>query len=122
MNFLDAKLEPEGRWIEFADASRLSLQEPGPLSHRGRQVTLGIRPEHLDPAADGDGTIKLRVDHVEILGAGTLVYGHFGAAEAVLTAILPGIHHFERNAVLPLAFTPQNLHLFDPKSGDRLVD
>jgi sn-glycerol 3-phosphate transport system ATP-binding protein len=83
---------------------------------------LGIRPEHLDPAADGNGTIKLVVDHVEILGSGTLVYGHFGGTEAVLTAILPGVHHLERNTVLPLAFSQQNLHLFDPQSGDRLVD
>jgi sn-glycerol 3-phosphate transport system ATP-binding protein len=122
MNFFDATLEPEGRWIELADASRLTLREPGPSSHRGRPVTLGIRPEHLDPAADGSGSITLRVDHVEILGAGTLVYGHFGGAEAVITAILPGVHHLERNTVLALAFSPQNLHLFDPQSGDRLAD
>jgi sn-glycerol 3-phosphate transport system ATP-binding protein len=122
MNFLDAKLGPEGRWIELTDASRLPLREPGPASHRGQPVTVGIRPEHLDPAADGNGTIKLVVDHVEILGAGTLVYGHFGGTEAVLTAILPGVHHLARNTALPLAFSQENLHLFDPQSGDRLVD
>ncbi len=121
MNFLNAKLELEGRWVELGDASHLPLHEPGPRSHRGKDVTVGIRPEHINPATDSECTIKLRVDHVEILGSGTLVYGHFGGDDAVFTAIQSGIHHFDRHTVIPLAFSPQKLHLFDPESGDRLV-
>ncbi len=40
----------------------------------GQQVTLGVRPEHLAPPAEGDGTIKARVFVVERLGGETYAY------------------------------------------------
>jgi len=82
------------------------------------QVTLGIRPEHVEPAP-GRAMFNLSVDFVEALGADTLVHGHLGA-DAPLTVRLPGITRVAAGDVVPLTVSPQHLHFFDAQSGARL--
>ncbi len=60
------------------------------------------------------------MDHVEVLGADTLVHAHFGEDNTLLTVRLPDVHHFVKNAILPLEIPPQKLHLFDKQTGDRI--
>ena len=87
----------------------------------GQEVVLGIRPEHFELAAESaEGMLPLRVDHVELLGADTLVHGHFGEDKNSLTIRLPDVQHFTKHTVLPLAIPPSKLHLFDPASGKRI--
>ena len=50
-----------------------------------KPVILGMRPEHIEIAADKAAGFRLTVAHVEILGADTLVYGHFGQDRIPLT-------------------------------------
>jgi sn-glycerol 3-phosphate transport system ATP-binding protein len=84
----------------------------------GRQMILGIRPEHVELARDRP-MFNLAVDFVEALGADTLVHGHLGA-DAPLTVRLPGITRVAAGDVVPLAVLPQHLHFFDAQSGVRL--
>jgi len=60
------------------------------------------------------------VDHVELLGADTLVHGHFGEDKTSLTVRLPDVQHYEKQTILPLAIPPQKLHVFDKESGERI--
>jgi sn-glycerol 3-phosphate transport system ATP-binding protein len=120
MNFLPVPLSPDGQWAELPGATRLPLQNGGIPSHGGQEVILGIRPEHCDLAGERAGMMHLNVDHVEILGADTLVYGHFGENKTRLTVRLPAIHHFERSTTLPLVVSAKNLHIFDMESGKRI--
>src|SRR5881394_4064946 len=50
-----------------------------PMKRDGREVLLGVRPEHLEPCAQGDATMTVDIDLIEPLGSDTLVYGHIGA-------------------------------------------
>ena len=86
----------------------------------GLGVILGIRPEHCDLAGERAGMMHLNVDHVEILGADTLVYGHFGEDNARLTVRLPALHRLEKNTILPLVVSSKNMHIFDKESGKRI--
>lgn len=85
------------------------------------EILLGVRPEHFEVVAPEKGQLDLKVDHVEILGADTLVYGHCGQDRAELTVRLPDVHHFKNGTTLPLAVEASRLHLFDPQSGRRLT-
>ena len=76
----------------------------------------------LELVEEGVSTMRLRVSHVEILGADTLVHGHLGEDKMVVTVRLPDVRHLERNAILPLAVSSRKLHLFDPETGNRLGD
>ncbi len=120
MNFLPVPLSADGQWAELPGATRLPLQNGGIPSHGGQEVILGIRPEHCDLAGERAGMMHLNVDHVEILGADTLVYGHFGEDKTRLTVRLPAIHHFEKNTIIPLVVSSKKMHIFDKKSGERI--
>jgi sn-glycerol 3-phosphate transport system ATP-binding protein len=120
MNFLNAHLSEDGEFVEVSGARPLPLPNEGLPNHGGKEVVLGIRPEHFELADDASGLMHLSLDHAEILGADTLVYGHFGAHNTSLTVRLPAIHHLEKSAVLPLAASSKNLHVFDRESGNRL--
>ena len=121
MNFLEVRLSADGRSAELPEGVRLPLPGEGLAQFAGREITLGIRPEHLEPAAEGRGVMPLRVDHVEVLGADTLAYGHFGNDRRSLTVRLPAVRQLAKNTLLPVAVAAANLHVFDAESGKRLA-
>lgn len=81
---------------------------------------MGIRPEHFKLAEEKQGDLHLRVDHVELLGADTLVHGHFGEDKTSLTVRLADVQHFKKHTILPLVIPPQKLHVFEKESGRRI--
>ena len=66
------------------------------------------------------GAINLTVDHLELLGADTLVHGHFKGEEKGLTISLSDIKRFEKHTILPLNVSPEKVHLFDMEHGKRI--
>jgi sn-glycerol 3-phosphate transport system ATP-binding protein len=118
MNFLRGRVATDGDTVELPDGERLRLSEPQPA---GRPVTVGIRPEHLLPAAAGADTLTLSIDLVEALGADTLAHGRLGASEASILARLPGSSTVKAGDRLTFSIAPGELHLFDAESGKALA-
>ncbi|GGF23459.1 sn-glycerol-3-phosphate import ATP-binding protein UgpC [Aliidongia dinghuensis] len=116
MNFLEATVGEGGR-ITLTGGTVLT----GPVAvPTGIDVTLGVRPEHLVLATDGEAMAHLHVEMVELLGADTVVYGTLGAGGPALMLRLNGIATVASGERLPLGFPPDRLHLFDRQSGRRL--
>ena len=90
-----------------------------PDKRDGRDVLLGIRPEHLEPCAESEATLVVDVDLIEPLGADTLVYGHVGPNGARIAARLHASID-ARTGRLPLRYDPSQRHYFDPGSGERI--
>ncbi len=120
MNFLDVRLNPVGDTVEFPGGVRLPLANGSLPAHGGREVVMGIRPEHFELAEEKAAALHLKVDHVEHLGADTLVHGHFGENKDLLTLRLADIRPFKKNTMLPLVLSPAKIHLFDKKTGIRI--
>jgi sn-glycerol 3-phosphate transport system ATP-binding protein len=120
MNFMDAGLSADGDSVEIPGGVNLPLGNGKLPEFAGQEVVIGIRPEHFELAEDQDGVMHLNVDHVEVLGADTLVHGHFGGEKASFTVRLSGIQHFEKSTVLSLVVPAGNLHLFDIETGKRI--
>jgi sn-glycerol 3-phosphate transport system ATP-binding protein len=117
MNMLGGRSIDDGFMAGSGNGVRFSV--PGiPPAVAGREITLGIRPEHVEIARDRP-MFNLTVDFVEALGADTLVHGHLGP-DAPLTVRLPGITRVAAGDVMPLAVSSQHVHLFDAQSGARL--
>jgi len=116
MNLLPARLGEGGR-IDLGGGA--ALQAPGPNgAAAGREVTLGIRPEHL-LAGGAAGGPALTVEVTEELGADTLAHGRLdGGPELVLR--LPGTRAVAPGERIALAVPPDRVHLFDRASGRRL--
>jgi sn-glycerol 3-phosphate transport system ATP-binding protein len=118
MNMLPARLSADGSQVEL-DGARLSVNAPA--GHAGRDVMLGVRPEHVALAPGQAEAVALAVDFVEALGADTLVHGRLGRSGPALTVRLPGSARVAAGDTLSLLVPPAHLHLFDGASGARLL-
>jgi len=92
-----------------------------PEKRNGRDVLLGVRPEHLEPCAPGDAGMTVDIDLIEPLGSDTLVYGHIGA-ERTGARVAVRLHQSvdARTGHLPVRYAPAHVHYFDPASGKRI--
>ena len=82
----------------------------------GREVEVGIRPEDLRLAGNGEGALTFVKDFAEELGATRLFHGMVGDAAVVvaLSGPAPAGDRFG------LSTAPEAVHLFDPASGNSL--
>ena len=120
MNFLTSRLSSNRRTIEIPGSINSPVDSGDLQDYGGKEIILGIRPEHFELTETIEGAMQLSVNHVELLGADTLVHGHFGDEKTQLTVRLPDIYHFKRGSTLSLTISPEKLHLFDVESGSRI--
>ncbi len=120
MSFTPARISSDGNRIEVHDGVEFELPDKLGQGNANRKVVLGIRPEDLSLAQNGDNGRHLVVRLVEHLGADTLVHGHFGGAMTDMTIRLNGIRKFSHGETLPLHVNADKLHLFDPETEKRL--
>lgn len=112
MNFAKARIE--GGEVKFANGSALSLEKAwggDAQSVEGRQVIVGIRPEHFSPDAASELLIKAHVQVVEPLGGDTLV--HFSIGDDMLTARMPPEMRPEVGLEMQIGIDAGKIHLFD---------
>jgi len=88
-----------------------------PARLNGREVLLGVRPEHLEPCGESEADFVAAVDLVEPLGADTLAHGTVEGARIVVR--LSGAQRVSEGR-LPLRFDPERRHYFDVGSGARI--
>jgi sn-glycerol 3-phosphate transport system ATP-binding protein len=112
MNFLPATLSHGGAAATLANG--LVLPMPGRMGEEGRKLTLGIRPEHLEP---GEGGLAASIELVEPLGSESVLHGRLPDGTPI-TARLPGAVHAD--GAMGLLIPPQQLHVFDAASGKRI--
>jgi sn-glycerol 3-phosphate transport system ATP-binding protein len=117
MNMLPARVAADAASVEL-DGLRFSVQAL--VEHAGREVILGVRPEHVVLVEGQAGALELPIDFVEALGADTLAHGYLGKSRFPLTVRLPGSARVVAGDALSLVVPPQSLHLFDARTGARL--
>ena len=123
MNFVPCRLAANGAGlaVELDGGARLAVPrslESAYRAHAGRELVLGLRPEHLGERAAGapaEAALALDVDVVEPQGIDTLALGRIGAHE--VCARLPGNCSARPGARLELAADMNCMHLIDPATG-----
>jgi len=115
MNFLKGRLARNGSGLEVVLGEGLRLPAPAGVAAQleGKEVTLGVRPEHLAVRANG---LPAEVVVVEPTGADTQIFCKVGGTE--VTAVVRERHEFKPGEMIRLA--PDLTFLFDPASGRRL--
>ena len=88
-----------------------------PARLNGREVLLGVRPEHLEPCGESDAAFVADIGLVEPLGADTLAHGTVEGTRIVVR--LTGAQRVSEGR-LPLRFDPAQRHYFEAGSGARI--
>ncbi len=112
MNFLRARIE--GARISFSDGVDFSLPLETTLE-TGREVVLGIRPEHLEVAAEG---LEAEVVVIEPTGSETQLFARVGGQE--ITAVFRERHPFAPGQRIRLRPQADRVLIFDSSSGQRI--
>jgi multiple sugar transport system ATP-binding protein len=116
MNFLDGT-QRDGALV-VANGARLPLDR-AQAANDGRSMVYGIRPEHLDLAANDDaGGIEAEVVVIEPTGSETQLVARIGQQE--LIAIFRERHAFAPGQKIRLKPRAPVAHLFDASSGQRI--
>jgi len=115
MNFLGGKLARNGGGLDVVLGEGVRVPAPRGLGAAldGKEVTLGVRPEHLAVRDDG---LPAEVIVVEPTGANTEIYCKIAGRE--VTAVVRERHGFQPGARIRLA--PELTFLFDPATGARI--
>lgn len=112
MNIL--KGECQSNQIKLSSGAALKVNS----KHNG-EVNVGLRPE--DFTIDEKGTIKLKVELVELIGANTLIHGRLENSNEILVASIAGVISDSKiGNHINLSFNENKLHLFDINSDQRI--
>src|SRR5258708_2527740 len=115
MNFLSGRMVRNGTGLAVAVGGGVQLPMPVRAAiPEGREVVVGVRPEHFAVADDG---VPAEVVVVEPTGADTQIFCKLAGTD--VTAVVRARHAFSPRAAGRLQ--PQMTHLFDPSSGARLA-
>ena len=88
------------------------------------RVTVGVRPESWRIVTAEEGGLPVKVTVVEELGADSFVYGTCdveGTPSNVIVRVA-GRQHPQKGETLYVTTDPQNVHVFDTETGERLSD
>ena len=124
MNILHGSLQSDpvlALVLELAPGVRVPLGDARvPPEWIGRDIAVGVRPEHLMPADASDANaFSPEVEVVEPVGNEVFLYLRFGSA-ALVSRVPPNLHQLSPGDPLPLRFAPGSVHFFDPTSGLRI--
>ena len=116
MNFLQGRAN--GGNLEMPGGTVIRLFGGLPPALAGREIWVGVRPEHLDICPEADAAFVAEVEMIEQLGADTLA--HCSLAGGMIVARLPLGSEAKAGDRLPLRQQTGQLHFFDGASGARL--
>ena len=117
MNIFTGQLENDGR-LQLPGGYSITLNEAA--SQSTGQVLVGIRPEKVILTnEEAAGSHAVKIDFVEKLGAGELLYSHVGEEQLVVS--LPTSDQPAKLTVNGCfaRFAPENLYFFSPETGKR---
>ncbi|WP_192484212.1 MULTISPECIES: ABC transporter ATP-binding protein [Cysteiniphilum] len=119
MNFLNAKVAEQG--IMLDDGGVLPLLLKGD-NHSGREIIIGIRPEHIVlKELNDDIDLSVIVDMVEHLGGETLIYGCVQNSDAKITVRMDGYWQGDIGQAVHLHVKKEHLHAFDRNTRKRIA-
>lgn len=121
MNLIEEPLTDQG--VQFGGAV-IPVDRQTLSGTDQKSVTVGVRPEDLELAGEGEG-LPVEVDVVEELGADAYIYGTLaGAKDAAkpFIARVDGRRPPQKGETVHLRPKQGHLHLFDVANGQRLGD
>ena len=120
MNFLDAVIaEEDGKFLAKTCGASIALPERMDKkvlgAYVGKTVVLGVRPEDVDPVADGGAhDLEAVVEIAELMGAETHL--HLDCQGSKLVVRTPSSYPGKVGSSAALTLNKEKLHLFDKET------
>lgn len=124
MNLLRGRLLRENGWHLAMPHARMPLsllphQAAALEAWSGRDIVLGVRPEHLQPAPSNASALEAKVEVIEPVGNEVFLNLRFGD-KAIVSRVPP--HDVPALcSVLHLSIATDRQHFFDAERGTRIV-
>jgi sn-glycerol 3-phosphate transport system ATP-binding protein len=116
MNFMPGRLEAGGV-VALDHGGRMPVATRT-SQEAGRQVTVGVRPEHLQPCEASEAMLSGPVEMAEMLGADMLL--HVGHGSQTVLARLPHGAQPALGSTMHFRIPPGTVFLFDAQGGARV--
>ena len=81
------------------------------------QISLGIRPEHIQAGSDGPNAAEVKVNFTEQLGSNSYLYCEL-PTHADLTIHVPGQTGIRDSDMIKVNFPPDLCHVFKKDQGE----
>ncbi|WP_369789189.1 sn-glycerol-3-phosphate import ATP-binding protein UgpC [Rouxiella sp. WC2420] len=117
MNLLPGQLTTDGTSLVMEGGYELPLPKARP-EWGSRELTLGVRPEHIQLTNDPHSGIPMELKNLELLGADNLAHGVWAGSGVVVR--LSHENCPASGTYLRLVLPAHALHFFDSKSGLRM--
>ena len=117
MNLLPGQLTSDGTSLVMEDGFELPLPVPRP-EWGGRELTVGVRPEHIQLTDDQQKGIPMVLNTLELLGADNLAHGKLAGSGVVVRLsheVFP-----TAGSLLRLDLPVKALHFLDTQTGLRM--
>lgn len=85
-----------------------------------KQITIGIRPEHIVLNKKAECSIKVSTHNFERQGADSFIYGTVLNGEDKIIARVPHDYDYKNHETIDFHFDYANMHCFDSNTGLRL--
>ncbi len=115
MNFVHGKIAVEDGRKQFISDHGLVLPLPETPAEEGRDVTYGVRPDHIEI---GDGGVPMKVVVVEPTGSETQIFAKSG--RDLINAQVKDRIMAKSGAEMRFVVDPAKVHLFDRKTEQRI--
>ncbi len=124
MNFLTLTVESDkkNKWVNI-NSKKIFIDS----SYSQKNITMGIRPEHLMANGKEALSLNLKVLSVEQLGNSTHINAELSKANKIQFDLSEkflidqkGTHHYSVNKSIKAAFSDQHLYFFSTENGERV--
>ncbi len=85
-----------------------------------KQITIGVRPEHIVLNNKAECSIKVNTHNFERQGADSFIYGTVLNGEDKIIARVPHDYDYKNHKTIDFHFDYANMHCFDSNTGLRL--
>jgi multiple sugar transport system ATP-binding protein len=115
MNFLPGKAVAAnggGVMVELGSLGSITVPRPAPQSLAGKEVAVGIRPEHVSLGGGKPFSLELTPGLIERLGIHSIAYSPL-ASGGNFTALFEGEPPIAEGEPMTIGLDPAQVHLFD---------
>lgn len=131
MNFLDCAAHHENGAVRVAnEVFDIDIPTDSAIgsvvadtTEDGRDYTLGIRPQDMTVSArgTGEGTVAAQIEVVVVETAGDELILHLQAGDDRIKTVVDEQMSIDHGDVVDVVVDPEQIHLFDPSTGEALL-